>query len=249
MKRGRGRPKGSKGKCQKRRLRDNGHPRAYAGGNENRHKPLGKFKTTFRKGNDVARRANLNRVGTQRRPPKGYNKMVARRIANLVAEGQSLKQIAANKENHEWGCPKTYPTLYKWYHRVGEFREWVDVASQHRADMCAEEIYEIMEAVESGTMDLAKAKFLSDQHKWLAERIGTKYREKAGSTNISLNAGDGKIDFKILLAGDNKPRQEALPAPYEEGELVEEESEDTETYWSDADEYGDEAEEQTSEEE
>lgn len=190
------------------------------------------------------RKVNLNeeyrkwRVMTNRdlmKIPRDYSTDKAKKVQALIMQGETLHSIAKNPTNKEWGCPSK-ETLYKWYQRVPEFREYVDTATQRKADLTAESLYEIMDKVQKGKLDLPTAKFMVDQYKWIAERLTLRYKtEKASTQNVTLSAGNGKLDFKIILAPETQPK---LMAPAEDTTYEEVTEEDSDEPLSDTGDGG-----------
>lgn len=149
--------------------------------------------------------------------PESYTLELAAEICGLIAEGKSLRTIAATP-----GMPSA-TTIFRWLADEGkpEFREQYARAKAAQADMMAEDILNIADDGSNDTyIDengnqrtdhdvVARSRLRVEARKWLASKFAPKrYGEKVEATLV----GDPESPLQVLhrqISGTGfKPREE-----------------------------------------
>lgn len=100
--------------------------------------------------------------------PSKYSVELAEQICDLVARGLSLRTICVKSD-----MPST-STVCKWLTEHSEFSEQYARAREEQADVYADEIVEIADAVEPDSAAVSKAKLQIDARKWKAAKLAPK---------------------------------------------------------------------------
>lgn len=105
--------------------------------------------------------------------PSLYNTEIAEKICDLIARGMSLRAICSSKD-----MPTT-STVCLWLSKEPSFSEQYTRAREEQADIFADEIIDIADAVAPDSAEVAKAKLQIDARKWKASKLAPKkYGEK-----------------------------------------------------------------------
>lgn len=133
-----------------------------------------------------------------------YNKRVALRLCNEISTGRSLSNVCKDPDSKEWGCP-VINTVKRWYRDYEDFRIVYDMAQEDRADVFVDRLDELMSKVESGDLDEKKAKFISDQIRWISSKLNTtRWGIKADHKDTDTPA---TMTFNFQLAQGEQPKQ------------------------------------------
>lgn len=132
-----------------------------------------------------------------RRPvgrPSKYSEELAVKICSMIASGKSLKSIC-----EESGMPHR-DTVREWLLQNAEFSAKYARAREEQADLFADEIVEIADAVFADSAEVAKAKLQIDARKWKASKmLPKKYGDKLEVDNKS---SDGSMTPKAALSAE-----------------------------------------------
>ena len=117
--------------------------------------------------------------------PSKYSTEMAENICDLVARGLSLRTICVKSDM------PSMSTVCKWLKENPEFSEQYARAREEQADIFADEIIEIADAVEPDSAAVAKAKLQIDARKWRAAKMSPKkYGDKVEQQitgNLAVN--------------------------------------------------------------
>lgn len=100
--------------------------------------------------------------------PSSYMPEVAEDICRLLMEGESLRQICKRPS-----LP-AISTVMEWLQRHEEFREQYAHAREVQAELLAEDIINLSDAVIEDGAAVAKARLQVDARKWYASKLAPK---------------------------------------------------------------------------
>lgn len=126
--------------------------------------------------------------GAAKRPvgrPSKYSDELAEKICDLIARGLSLRAICISDDM------PAMSTVCKWLSEEQGFSEQYARAREEQADIFADEIIEIADAVEPDSAAVAKAKLQIEARKWRAAKMSPKkYGDKVEQQitgNLAVN--------------------------------------------------------------
>ena len=129
--------------------------------------------------------------------PSLYTPELAKRICDEIAEGKSLRAIAA-----QGGMPPV-PTIIGWIHTNQEFATAVARAREQQGDAMAEDINTLSRDVVRGAVDPNAARVAMIGMTWLAKvRNPGRYGDRQ-QVDVS-----GKLTLEQILAAAMKPKGE-----------------------------------------
>ena len=101
--------------------------------------------------------------------PTKYSFEWAERFCELLAQGQSVRQICSQP-----GQPDK-SQVYRWLDENGDFRDQYARAREEQADKLAKEILELSDKIEDDNpVKVQRARLQVDSRKWLAARLAPK---------------------------------------------------------------------------
>jgi len=143
--------------------------------------------------------------------PTKYSIEWAERFCELLAQGQSVRQICSQP-----GQPDK-SQVYRWLDENGDFRDQYARAREEQADKLAKEILELSDKIEDDNpVKVQRARLQVDSRKWLAARLAPKkysdhitHDVKGGGINFqpqiliqcSSDEGEGFIDVRAAPEG------------------------------------------------
>ena len=163
------------------------------------------------------------------------NSEMAVLITNFISSGHTISDLYKeycdeNGDLISFAKANDIPsrtTIMKWIKDNEDFAKLYNQALIDRADFYIDKLHELMDSVHDDEIDVKKATFIADQIKWIATKLHPKYynKESMERSIVNIDAGDGKVDFKILLA-PSSPNIKQLPN-HVEGILIESTEENT----------------------
>lgn len=130
----------------------------------------------------------IEKEKNKRGRPSGYNKEIADKICNMIAQGSNISKISVLEDM------PSYENIYNWMKKHESFFNDYIRARETRADWRADKVDEIMQDMRDGIIDYNQAKVQLEAIKWQA---GNEAPKKYGNAMTLRGDKDNPIELKL----------------------------------------------------
>jgi Bacteriophage Sf6, terminase small subunit-like len=124
-----------------------------------------------------------------------YSRLLARKICNQIAAGETLSSICSDPE---MPCRST---VYRWLQSDEKFDCEYAMARKAQTDALADSIVDIADQAELGRDELAKAKLRIDARKWLVGRFSSERTALDDVENVQVAGETSPPQLTVQISG------------------------------------------------